>query len=307
MKNRLAILTYHQVPESHDPLYAHTCHRSVFRKQLAALVRYFNVVSLGEGIDGMLSGSLPQRAVTITFDDGYRDNYDVAFDELRRAKLPATFFIATDYLDGGRMWNDTVIESIRRTERQSIDLSEFDLPTVTLGDDDERTAAIATIIPVFKYLDGDAREDAVTRLAELAGADLPDDLMMTSSQVQALHNGGMTIGAHTSSHPILLRLSPERARDDIKAGRDYLERLIGTKPRFFAYPNGKPGFDYNKTHVSMLEDLGFDAAFSTEWGFAERGINRFELPRVGFGNHTGWRFSLRLLRSYFEAPVNFAA
>ncbi|NNF17392.1 MAG: polysaccharide deacetylase family protein [Gammaproteobacteria bacterium] len=307
MKNRLAILNYHQVPADADPLHLNTCHRHIFRKQLESLARYFNVISIDEGVRGLFAGKLHRNSVVITFDDGYRNNFEVAFDELQRIGLPATFFIASDYLDGGRMWNDTIIEALRSTRKTALDLEQFELPILPVRTNAQRVAAINAIIPVFKYLQPDEREQAVRRVAKIAEVDLPDDLMMTSAQVKSLHAGGMTIGAHTASHPILRRLPAQDAREDIIAGRDFLEQLVGCKLRYFAYPNGKPGQDYDKTHVQMLSELGFEAAFSTQWGFADRSINRFEIPRVGFGDHVGWRFSLRLLRSYFEAPVQFAA
>lgn len=307
MKNRLAILNYHQIPEQADTLQPQACHRDIFRKQLQALGRYFNVVAIEDGIRDLREGRLRRNTVVITFDDGYRNNHEVAYEELTRAGLPATFFIATAYLDGGRMWNDTLIEAVRRSPARSLDLAKFGLPPVSLASDSDRLAAIQTLIPAFKYMDSAQREAAVNRFADMAGARLPEDMMMTSAQVKALYDGGMTIGAHTSSHPILRRLSPEDARRDIASGCDYLHTLLGVAPRFFAYPNGKPGQDYDKRHVEMLSELNFEAAFSTEWGFADATMNRFELPRVGFGVYTGWRFSLRLLRSYFEAPARFAA
>ena len=66
------------------------------------------------GCDGCAQARLPSRSVAVTFDDGYADNARIALPILREERVPATFFIATAYLDGGRMWNDTVIEAVRR-------------------------------------------------------------------------------------------------------------------------------------------------------------------------------------------------
>ena len=73
----------------------------------------FNVISLADGVAGLKRGCLPPRALSITFDDGYRDNHDIALPILLQLGLPATFFVATGFLDGGRMFNDTVIEAVR--------------------------------------------------------------------------------------------------------------------------------------------------------------------------------------------------
>jgi peptidoglycan/xylan/chitin deacetylase (PgdA/CDA1 family) len=73
------------------------------------------------------SGALPERAAAITFDDGYADNFTRALPLLREQGLPATFFVATGFLDGGRMWNDTISEAIRRCNEDVVDLSAIGL------------------------------------------------------------------------------------------------------------------------------------------------------------------------------------
>lgn len=307
MMQRLVVLNYHQVPEQPDPLRPTQVDRSVFREQVNTLRRYFHVIGLAEGIDAMRNNDLPSRAVAITFDDGYRDNHDVALDELVSARCPATFFIATDYLDGGRMWNDTLVESIRRIRQDSLSLEAFGLEgTLNLTTTGERIKAMRTLIPALKYLEPDAREAAVSRLASICGQPLPDDMMMTSAQVKNLAEAGMEIGAHTSSHPILLRLSDADAFEDIRRGRDALTRLLGQTPRFFAYPNGKLDQDFTHTHASMLPKLGFDAAFTTQWGYATRHMPAFELPRMGFDRNTGFKLALRVLRGFFDSPAEFS-
>ena len=89
---------------------------------MAALRRYCHPVPLIEGVRGLATGSLPDRAVTVTFDDGYADNAEVALPILQRHGVPATFFVATGYLNGGRMWNDSIIEAIRRAPATELDL-----------------------------------------------------------------------------------------------------------------------------------------------------------------------------------------
>jgi len=111
------------------------------------------------------------------------------------------------------------------------------------------------------------------------GAPLPDDLMLTTRQLRELHAAGMTIGAHTLTHPILATLPNDTARTEIAEGRLRLEAIVGDTVRFFAYPNGRPGKDYIAAHVGMVRDLGFEAAFSTAWGACSPGGDRFQIPR----------------------------
>ena len=103
--------------------------------------------------------------------------------------------------------------------------------------------------------------------------------MMTSDDVRALHDAGMTIGAHTVTHPILARLDDASARDEIRAGRDALQAITGAPVTLFAYPNGRPGTDYSPAHAAMVRDMGFAAALTTRRAFAHAGTDPYELPR----------------------------
>ena len=131
-------------------------------------------------------GALPARAVAITFDDGYADNATVALPILRELGLPATFFIATGFLDGGRMWNDTVIEAMRRTPRPTLDLSDFGgrgLPARGAGAAQD---TIGRLLRSFKHLPLPAAREDADAIVALTGAPRRTDLMMSSDKVREL-------------------------------------------------------------------------------------------------------------------------
>jgi peptidoglycan/xylan/chitin deacetylase (PgdA/CDA1 family) len=250
----------------------------------------------------MRAGTLPARAVCITFDDGYADNVDVAAPLLARYGLPATFFIATGFLDGGCMWNDTLIETIRAMRRPALDLRPLGLGRHPLGGMAERAAAVQALIPRLKYLEPAERLERVAAVADAAGVRPPGDLMMRSDQVRALHAAGMEIGAHTVTHPILSAITPAQAEHEIVASRDTLAALTGSPVRAFAYPNGKPGVDYREEHVDAVRRAGFSVAVSTVWGAAAADHDVLQLPRVGFEDTSRLLFPLRLLRAFGDAP-----
>jgi peptidoglycan/xylan/chitin deacetylase (PgdA/CDA1 family) len=110
----LIVLTYHRVLPAPDPMLTAEPDAGLFEAQMTFLARYMVVLPLVEALRRLEAGTLPRRAIAITFDDGYANNAQVALPILRRLGLPATFFIATGYLDGGCMWNDAVIETLRR-------------------------------------------------------------------------------------------------------------------------------------------------------------------------------------------------
>ena len=125
---RLSILIFHRVHPVPDSLYPDEPDARRFTEILDWAANWFNVLPLPEAVERLRSGSLPDRAAAITFDDGYADNCVVALPILRQHGMHATFFVATAFMNGGRMWNDTVIEAVRR-----VATPEFDLERAKLG------------------------------------------------------------------------------------------------------------------------------------------------------------------------------
>lgn len=302
-KARLSVLILHRVLPEVDPLFPLEIDASRFDDICAWVKAWFNVLPLDEAVQRLKSSSLPARALAISFDDGYADNHDVALPILQRHGLSATFFITTGYLDGGRMWNDTLIESIRHTPLLQLDLSGLPVPlgTVVTGTPAQRSAAVGQLIGQVKYLQPALRQRVVLAIAEQAGAALPANLMMSTGQVRALRAAGMQIGAHTVTHPILARLDDDSAYREIADGKDQLEALLGERVRLFAYPNGKPGEDYQQQSVELVRRAGFDAAFSTAWGAARAGSDVFQLPRFTPWDRSRARFGLRMARNLVRA------
>ena len=206
-RGRLTVLIFHRVRVSPDELFPNELHAASFRERMAWVAALFNVIPLADAVSALAKGSLPRRALAITFDDGYADNYTVALPILRELNLHATFFVASGFLDGGRMWNDTVIEAIRGTRAGELDFSAIGLDRIDVASRDAKTRAIGRLLPALKYLASDERQTRVDAIAALAGVALPQDLMMSSDQLRALASSGMGIGAHTVSH----RFSPASA------------------------------------------------------------------------------------------------
>lgn len=294
---RLSVLIYHRVLEAPDPLLTGDPDAETFDWQMALLARHFRVLPLAEACTRLADGRLPARAVCVTFDDGYADNERVALPILRRHGIPAAFFISTGYLDGGRMWNDTVIEAVRRLPGETLDLSELGLGIHPTGSAGERVQAIGALLTALKHLAPAERQEHTERIGGLV-SDLPADLMMTREQVRRLHSAGMEIGAHTVSHPILASVSAGEARREIAEGREQAEEIVAGRVRLFAYPNGKPGRDYGAEHVRMVQEEGFDAAVSTHWGVAGPRTDRYQLPRFTPWDRTPLRFMGRLVRNH---------
>lgn len=308
-QGRLSVLIFHRVLREPDPLFPEEFDARRFTQLCRWARQWFEVLPLQQAISRLREGSLPPRALAISFDDGYADNHDVALPILQSAGLSATFFVATGFLNGGRMWNDTLIEAVRSTPLEALDLAEAGVPGLSqlpVGSLPQRRSAVMMLIKAIRYLPPAQRDLAVQAVARAARAPLRHDLMMRDEHVRALHRAGMGIGGHTVHHPILARLEPQVARQEIEAGKQQLEQLLQVPVSLFAYPNGRPDEDYRAEHAQMVRAAGFEAAVSTAWGSARRDSDPFQLPRFTPWDRQGWSFGLRMGRN-LQLPVRQAA
>ncbi|SFW29803.1 polysaccharide deacetylase family protein [Nitrosovibrio sp. Nv17] len=301
-RGRLTILIYHRVLSEPDPLFPEENDVEAFDRQMGQVTDCFNVIPLHEALRGLRKGKLPARAACVTFDDGYADNAEIALPVLRKHGIPATFFVASGVLDGGRMWNDTIIELIRRAPGTTLDLTEAGLGQLEVGTDAQRRGAIDDVIGALKHLPFEQRRLRVEAIRALVAVSLPDNLMMTSDQVRHLHGAGMEIGGHTVNHPILASMEdPAAAHAEIAHGKEVLESIIRARIRFFAYPNGKPGRDYLPQHVGMVRQIGFEAAVSTAHGAARMTSDPYQLPRFTPWDRHPLRFGLRMVQNMLKS------
>jgi peptidoglycan/xylan/chitin deacetylase (PgdA/CDA1 family) len=294
-KRGLSIFIYHRVLPHKDPLFPGEVDSADFDRDLRRIASMFNVIPLLDAVRLSAAGTLPPRAACITFDDGYADNAEVALPILQRHRLPATFFVATGFLNGGRMWNDSVIEMVRSAPDGVLDFSAFGFGVHEVTSVEQRKAAIKALIGQLKYLPMSERLQQVNRLVDAIGCVLPDNLMMTTAQVVQLHKAGMGIGAHTVNHPILASIDLATARAEIADGKQALEAMIGEAVTLFAYPNGKPDADYRAEHVALVKELGFQGAVSTAWGACKGEPDVYQLPRFSPWDRTPIRFALRMV------------
>lgn len=295
VRARLTILLYHRVSAGVDSLGFRGTSAQTFDWQMRLLKRCFTVLNLNEAVARLENGSLPARAACVTFDDGYADNAEVALPILLRHGVPATFFVAAGFLNGGRMFNDTIIESVHYCQHSELDLSSIHLGVHSLATREDRRNAVAIILKNIKHLEPTLRDQQAAAVAELARVTPSDSLMMTDDQVRSLAEAGMEVGGHTVSHPVLTSIAEDRARDEIRDGRDRLEEIIERPVLLFAYPNGRPGRDYTQRHVCLVKELGFQAAVSTTWGSASAQSDPYQLPRFTPWDRSPERFLARLM------------
>lgn len=262
----LLVLNYHRIGDAA----ATPFDRGVFSataddldRQIAYLKRFAEIISPSDisSVRRRATG----RSILITFDDGYRDNYELAFPVLKRHGVPAAFFICTGFLDRGELaWWDEIAWMVRNATVNEIPENAW-LGHLPLRDDEARELAIRAALARYKELPGDQTRAFLTFLAGATGAGRfagdAHDLWMTWDMVREMRDAGMTIGAHTDSHPLLGRLSPKEQEREILTSRDRLTAELGTPPSVFAYPVGKAGA-YDLATKRLLQQAGFTYGFN---------------------------------------------
>jgi peptidoglycan/xylan/chitin deacetylase (PgdA/CDA1 family) len=293
---RLCILNYHRILAAPDPLLDTEPSADAFHWQMQLLAECFNVLALPDALAALEEGRLPPRAVCITFDDGYRSVHDLALPILREFDLPATVFVATAFIGAGNMWNEKILDAVRKLPEAPVDLAEVGLGTRTIASLEDRQRLLQELTERAKYLPPAERLALTEQLAALAGPGPGDALMLTPEMIRTMAASRIEIGAHTVSHPILCSLDDASARAEIGQCREDLEAIVGRPVRYFAYPNGKPGVDYDERHTRMAREAGYEAAFSTVVGAATRQNDPYQLPRSRPWERNRTLYALRLLR-----------
>jgi peptidoglycan/xylan/chitin deacetylase (PgdA/CDA1 family) len=222
---------------------------------------------------------------------------------LTKVGVPATFFIATGFLNGGCMWNDVVIDSVARTRRSSFECVDPQLGTLDLSSTAARLAAITRLLASLKYVEQGARARRAAELARALDVEPQRTLMMSTDHVRDLIASGFDIGAHTVNHPILSSLDAATARREVAESKRMLERVLGREVRLFAYPNGRPGDDYGQRECDIVQDAGFLAAFSTRAAVVDETAKVFELPRIAPWDRSGIKHCARLLWAAWTGRV----
>jgi len=288
-RDELTIIMYHGIIRS--PLeVADWCFvdEISFRMQIEYLKKHFQVVSLLEAVERVKNGGIKRPAAVVTFDDGYQDNFDVAFPILRRERIPATIFLTTGLIDtNDTVWHCQLNLALAQTRRSHIELDGFRFDLSTRDLKARASAAIqyslkklphpqlmATIRDIILDLDGDP--DCSIEIGS------PYRILSKSAVSEMVASGLIEFGAHTHRHAILSHLSEEERHQEIRQSINAICELTGRPCKCFAYPNGRVE-DYNIETIKDLEAWGIESAVTTISGPNDEMTPAMELRRYGIG------------------------
>lgn len=302
-RHHALILTYHGVlSHSSDSYVNRNCVSArMFEFQMRWLKQNYHILPLSQLVEA-LRGKKPLLpfSAAVTFDDGFRNNFTVAFPILVRYNIPATVFLTTDLIGRqGRLWTEQVDYLIYSAAVQRLHIQmngsymEFDLATPQAREraSDRIRGFLKTLNPSERQrhileLDRQVNQ-RVDFLPEQELRERYDFLNWDEIRTMAEHN--IEFGSHTCTHAILAYLSPVELEDELLNSRAKIENELQQPCKLFSYPNGTAR-DFTQRDQLMLEKLGFEAACSQIHGFNKPGEPAFALKRINIARSESFSF-----------------
>jgi peptidoglycan/xylan/chitin deacetylase (PgdA/CDA1 family) len=251
------ILMYHRFPED----------RTHLERQCEHIRRHYHPVSMRQVAESLTGGPpLPDDALAITVDDGFRDFLDNAHPVFTTFELPATMFLVSDFLDGTLwLWFNQFDYLLKRTKRKV-----------------ENGAALRKALQRMPEI---ARMERMAELQAELEVDIPKQppaeyAPLTWDEVRSLSRKNVEFGPHTRTHPILSTLTVDELRDEIAGSKHRVDAELGSSSLHFCYPNGTRA-DFTPDVIAVVKECGFKSAVTTEVGLVYAGSDPFTIHRLG--------------------------
>ncbi len=314
------VLLYHRIAETLSDPWALNVSPAHFAQHAGVLrADGWQPMSLPAVVESAARGALPDRAVAVTFDDGYADNVIDALPVLERYEVPATFFLPNCAIDGTRefWWDDLdrlLLQPGTLPAELTIDVDgqrlEWSLGSAAEYSADRcrsnrrwvawepppsvRHGLYVELWQRCHVAAAPAREHVLAQLRAWAGtADgvRPTHRGLTGSEARALASSPLaTIGAHTVSHPSLSTLARDEQRHEIAGSRAGLEACLGSTVEVFSYPFGKPS-DYTADTMALVREAGYRSACCNSGGRLTAGGDPLQVPRMFVNDMDGGSFA----------------
>jgi peptidoglycan/xylan/chitin deacetylase (PgdA/CDA1 family) len=279
-RREFGVLMFHAFSERDRPNVDAVC---------AHIARHFEPVSLSAIMDA-LDGrkALPDNAVTVTVDDGYRSFLSHGHPVFRRRGIPVTVYAIAGFADGRLwMWSDRIKFGLQHTTRKSIPMPNEDgePAELPLRTPEERASAVPLLTEMLKLVSNERRVAFLAEFGGLCGVDIPPNPpsgceAMSWEELRAVSAEGVEIGCHSETHPILSKISNRlELENEIRGAKENMERHLGFGVRHFCYPNGRP-IDVSEAVVRCVREAGFASAAGTASGLNSVDADRFQLRRI---------------------------
>lgn len=294
LRDQSVILTYHRVIDDERALLTNShpgivVSDIVFEMHMRTLRRRFNPISLHEFQTHIVQrAALPERSCLVTFDDGWIDNYEIAFPILQKYEIPAVIFLPVNFISSDAMFWQEEMRMILTRMLSSDD--EMQLAKLIKILESESTFRKPTNEDIRSYVEKlkDLSDGEIDLALELVRREFGSrdesphyDRYLAWEQVLEMQAAGITFASHALSHRRLCGLSDAQCRTELVTSQTILEERLGHPVRAIAYPNG----DYDERVMKEAKKAGYSMAFSTRGGFVQPSCNSLAVPRNNIHNN----------------------
>lgn len=221
---------------------------------------------------------------SITFDDGWRDNYTSAFPILHELGVSATVFVTTGKIGSnspfwqqqlGRCFHSAV--SVLPIERSRMFYELLSIPHNTAITEE----VYYQTVKKWKLLDPSEREIKLNMLIKAIGliTDSSERIFLSIEEIQEMSQLGIDFGSHTVNHQILTLLSAELVKYELLESRLTLEEIVQKPVDILAYPNG----DFSDSVTNSAQETGYTLGFSIGNSSLSTSVHQFAIPRLDIG------------------------
>ncbi|MDP5134691.1 polysaccharide deacetylase family protein [Rheinheimera baltica] len=299
---------YHRIGSAADSEFdpnVYSCTPERFEQHLRMYQTNFDVISIDELISLHNSQQrVSERLALLTFDDGYIDNYQLAYPMLKSAGLTAVFFVSTDYIDKPQIpWWDEVGWIVRHSGNASVKLAHW--PSAINIVDGAIGMRVRRLLKAVKQdnslpMEEKLKQVKVALQLDHIGMPEPTELLVNWQQLKEMADNGMHIGSHTLSHNILAHLTPEQQLVELTQSKQRLETMLHREILSVAYPVG--GSDtFTRNTLNVAQQAGYKLAFTFIPGInAKLGFdNRYSLCRFSIDeNASVWQLKQMVNKSF---------
>ncbi len=308
-KVRLLVPMYHHVERAHAGKPLLDIDRAVGKEEFEKHVRIYKwfgaVTTLEEGVR-ILRAERPvtRTVIAITFDDGYRDVYSLAFPILQRLGCSATVFPVVRSADGGpALWWDQLTAAARQrglSEQETAKELARMLRSTKVGCHQDRKecngrhGSLDELISQLLALDHKERSKVIEHFLRACGRNggylSAKGLYASWAELAQMARRGIEIGGHTIDHVVLANEALDEAKKQVNDCASAIANRIGRRPRSFAYPNGS----YNDAVAELVKQAGYEQAVTVEHGINYRETDLYQLKRVPVGNERAFHLAFKL-------------
>ena len=275
------VVMYHSVEEDSQvwcPRHDYSVTPAELETQLKHFQKKGNIVDLPEIVSWLRGeASLPENAVALTFDDGYKNNKENALPLLEKYNAPATIYISTGLISYGKPFEYCLAELLKQKEKINLEKNDIEKE---ISNDEDRREAYQKIRRFGKPKNRDERQELLDMIGNTENI---ESILMNEVEIRDIaENQLLTIGSHSRDHVMLNKIGKDDVRKNILESKRKLEEILDKKVDRFCYPYGSS----NRSVRKFVGKAGYRSAVATgnreirprDWNQAYR------IPRVDGSN-----------------------